>query len=39
MQWPSAVLILVLVLVQSTWIMLTAVVVRITLLNACIAPM
>ena len=34
MQWPSAVLILVLVLVQSTWIMLLAEEMKVTSLTA-----
>ena len=38
-QWPSTVLILVLVLVQSTWTMLTAVEVKVISLNVYIAPM
>ena len=39
MQLPSAVLTLVLVLVQSTWTMLTVLAVKVTSLTACTAPL
>ena len=39
MQWPLAVLTLVLVLVQSTWTMLTAVVLKETSLTAQVAQL
>ena len=38
MQWPSAMLTLVLVLAQSTSIVLIAMAVKVTLLNAHVAP-
>jgi len=39
MQWPLAVLTLVLVLAQSTWTMLIAVAVKVTFLTAPVAPL